>query len=336
MDQVQQEDPGSEHGLQVRLSVVIPVYKGEASLATVVEELMPYTRSMVTKHGHPYTVEEIILVHDCGPDRSDLVIERLVQTHPAVKSIWLSRNFGQHAATMAGMASSSGDWVVTMDEDGQQDPCFLPAMLDTALGSSFQVVYAQATNTPPHGWFRNGLSALAKAVAGRLLPASKSIKFNSFRLVDGEIARTLAAYCSHGVYLDVGLFWIAGVAGSCPVTLRSEIGRSSGYSYVKLVMHFWSMVVSTGTRPLRIITLVGFLSMLLSILIALYALYGKLFIGTAVPGWTSLLVVVSFFSGSTMTALGVIAEYLAMTMGIVMGKPLYVIASKPNRGGRVP
>ena len=84
-------------------------------------------------------------------------------------------------------------------------------------------------------------------------------------------------------------------------------------------------------RPLRLITIMGFFSMILAIVIAVYALYGKYYGQVPVQGWTSLLIVVAFFSGSILTALGVIAEYLAVTMGIVMGKPLYVVSTKPTR-----
>jgi undecaprenyl-phosphate 4-deoxy-4-formamido-L-arabinose transferase len=75
----------------------------------------------------------------------------------------------------------------------------------------------------------------------------------------------------------------------------------------------------------------GFLSVILSIIITAYALYGKFFLNVPVQGWASLLIVVAFFSGATLTSLGVIAEYLAVTMGIVMGKPLYVVSTKPTR-----
>jgi undecaprenyl-phosphate 4-deoxy-4-formamido-L-arabinose transferase len=229
------------------------------------------------------------------------------------------------------MASATGDWVATLDEDGQHDPADIASMLDGVLAESLQLVYATPTNPPPHGWLRNGLSRTAKAVTNKLLADSRLGRFNSFRLVDGEVARTLAAYCGNGVYLDVGLFWIAGRIGHVPVRVRSEMRRRSGYSYTKLIGHFWNLVLTTGTRPLRLITLMGFGSMILAVAIAGHALYGKLVGEVPVQGWASLVIVVSFFSGCILTALGVIAEYLAVTMGIVMGRPLYVVATKPTR-----
>lgn len=314
-----------------RISIVIPVYAGEHTLPTLLEEIEPLTHLQTTANGNCFVVAEVLLAHDCGSDRSDKTIEALSARYPFVQPVWLSRNYGQHAATMAGMASATGDWVVTIDEDGQQDPADIGSMLDSALALSLQLVYAQPVNPPPHGWLRNLLSLTAKEISTRLLGNRSIGRFNSFRLVDGEIARTLAAYCGNGVYLDVALFWITGRIGHSPVRLRNERGRPSGYSYFRLLGHFWNLILTTGTRPLRLITVMGFFSMVLAIAIAGYALYGKFYGQVPVQGWTSLLIIVAFFSGGILTALGVIAEYLAVTMGIVMGKPLYVVSTRPTR-----
>lgn len=314
-----------------RISVVIPVYRGERTLPTLLAEVAALAQEATSPAGHRFQVCEVLLVHDCGPDRSDRTIEALAGQYGFVRPVWLSRNYGQHAATLAGMASATGDWVVTMDEDGQQDPSDLGRMLDAALESGLQLVYARPLNPPPHGIVRNSMSRLAKGITVRLLSNDKAGRFNSFRLVDGEVARTLAAYCGHGVYLDIALHWITSRIGHCDVSLRRELDRPSGYSYLKLISHFWHLVLTTGTRPLRLITLLGFCSVLVAAAIAAYALYGKMVGSIPVQGWASLLIIVAFFSGCILTALGVIAEYLAVTVGIAMGKPLYVVSSKPTR-----
>ena len=314
-----------------RISVVIPVYRGESTLPTIVAEIAALAVECVTPAGPRAIVTEVLLAHDCGPDRSDKTLEALAVQYPFVIPVWLTRNYGQHAATMAGMSSATGDWVVTLDEDGQQDPADILLMLDAAVDNGLQLVYAQPLNPPPHGWLRNLFSRTAKGISTRML-GNKSIgKFNSFRLIDGELARTLAAYCGNGVYLDVGLFWITARIGHCKVMLRNELDRPSGYSYFRLLGHFWGLILTTGTRPLRLITIVGMGSMLLAIAIALFALYGKYVGNVPIQGWASLVVVVSFFSGTILAALGVISEYMAVTMGIAMGKPLYVVSSKPVR-----
>lgn len=317
-----------------RVSLVIPVYRGQTTLPLIVSEIAPLTLAQTTPAGHRFLVCEILLVHDCGPDQSDKTIEQLATQHDFVRPVWLSRNYGQHAATLAGMASATGDWVVTLDEDGQQDPADIGPMLDAAVTGALQLVYARPTNPPPHGWLRNLMSRSVKAVTGKLLGNRAIGQFNSFRMVDGEIARTVAAYCGNGIYLDMGLFWITARIGHCPVRLRNEMDRPSGYTYLKLLGHFWNLIFTTGTRPLRLITFMGFCSVVIAFVIALYALYGKLNGDVPVQGWASLLIIVAFFSGCILTALGIIAEYLAVTMGIVMGKPLYVVATKPTRAAR--
>jgi polyisoprenyl-phosphate glycosyltransferase len=313
------------------VSIVVPVYRGERTLRHLVDEVLPLTTPQVSPDGVNFVVRELLLVHDCGPDRSDVTIEALAAEFPFVQPIWLSRNFGQHPATIAGMASASSDWVVTVDEDGQQNPADLGKMLDVATAKSLQLVYARPTNPPPHGWLRNFFSRTVKNMIGRLLGSRTLGHFNSFRLVDGEIARSLAAYCGNGVYLDIGLYWVAGRVGHCPLALREERDRPSGYSYWKLIGHFWRLLFTTGTRPLRLITIMGFSSVLFAICLMLYALIGSLVGDIPVQGWASLLMIVAFFSGCILTALGVIAEYLVVTLGIVMGKPLYVVSSKPTR-----
>ncbi len=314
-----------------RISIVIPVYRGATTLPTVVKEIELLTKPQTTKSGRHFVVSELILVHDCGPDHSDEIILALAKEYSWIKPVWLSKNFGQHPAILAGMAGATGDWVITMDEDGQQNPADIGHFLDVAGTKALQLVYAKPTNPPPHGWIRNCLSAGAKAIATRLLGNKEIGHFNSFRLVDGEIARSLAAYCGSGVFLDVALFWITARVGYAPVALRREIGRPSGYSFVKLLRHFWQLLLTSGTRPLRLITLMGFCSLILALVITVYALWVKFHLQAPVQGWSSIVIVVAFFSGCILTALGVIAEYLAVSMSILMGKPLYIVATKPTR-----
>jgi len=313
------------------VSLVIPVYSGEKTLPSLIAEIAPLTTTQTTPNGNMFVICEVLLVHDCGPDSSDKTLEVLSGEYSFVRPIWLTRNFGQHAATLAGMASTIGDWVVTIDEDGQQAPADIGRMLDSALEASLQVVYAQPTNAPPHGWLRNMLSRTAKNITARLLDNRSVGQFNSFRLCDGEIARILAAYCGNGIYLDVALLWIAGRIGHCPVMLRNEMDRPSGYSYIRLFSHFWRMILATGTRPLRLITFMGFFSVAIAIGIAGYAIIEKIFSHVPVQGWTSLIITLTFFSGCILTSLGVIAEYLALALSIAMGKPLYVVSTKPTR-----
>jgi polyisoprenyl-phosphate glycosyltransferase len=315
-----------------RVSIVIPVFQGELTLAALVREIARLTAATTTAKGHQFQVVELLLVNDHGPDRSDEVIRDLAAQYPFVRPVWLSRNFGQHPATLAGMASSSGDWIVTMDEDGQHDPLNIGDFLDTALEHGSQLVYAEPVNRPPHNMLRNGSSRLAKWVFSTFLTGASEGTFQSYRMVLGEIGRSVAAYAGSGVYLDVAMGWVAGPAAACPVRLRDEGTRRSGYSTTSLLSHFVHLVLSSGTRALRMVSALGVLFAVGGIGFAIYLLLARLTSDATPQGWTSTMVVVLVSTGAILFSLGVIAEYVGVAVNMAMGKPLYLIVGDSRDG----
>jgi len=313
------------------IAIVIPVYRGEQTLEGVVEELAGMTTVALTPAGRPYRIAQIVLVHDHGPDRSDAAIQRLAERHAFVQPIWLARNYGQHAATLAGMASTSSDWVVTMDEDGQHDPAAIGSFLDVALDEQAPLVYAQPTNAAPHGVFRRVTSSVTHGVARRI-GGPRLGDFHSFRLVLGEVARGLAAYGGESVYLDVALTWVTSKTAVCPVAMRDEGGRPSSYSFRRLASHFWRLVLTAGTGPLRLVAIFGALLATTAVILLCWIVAARLASEIAVPGWTSVMVVVLITSGGTLFSLGIIAEYLGIAVGSAMGKPLYLVVTDPAQG----
>ena len=186
MSQVSEHDPH-------RISIVIPVYQGAQTLAGVLAEIDAFTSGFVTPAGHDAIVAEVLLVFDHGPDGSDSAIRELAASYSYVHPVWLSRNFGQHAATLAGMASSGGDWIVTLDEDGQHNPAEIGGLLDAALSTGASVVYGAPVNPAPHGPFRNAASKAAKKIIELILGNSGASLYQSYRLILGEVGRSVAA-----------------------------------------------------------------------------------------------------------------------------------------------
>jgi undecaprenyl-phosphate 4-deoxy-4-formamido-L-arabinose transferase len=316
------------------ISVVIPVFLGESTLRPVVVELARFTEKFVTPGGRAAVVSEIILVYDNGPDDSASVIRELELELPFVRAVWLTRNFGQHAATIAGMASSGSDWIVTMDEDGQHDPADIPAMLDAALDGGQHVIYAAPTNRPPHSWCRRTSSRIAKALMSVLFTDKRNspIDYQSYRLILGEVGRSVAAYAGSGAYLDIALGWVTNRVGTVPVELRAEQRGASGYSYRSLGGHFWRMILSSGTKGLRLVSVLGALLALAGIGLAVFFVIVQLTGGSLPQGWTSLMTVALLSSGTVLISLGIIAEYLGIAVNMAMGKPLYMIMNDPKKG----
>jgi glycosyltransferase involved in cell wall biosynthesis len=315
-----------------QISVVVPVYRGERHLGALVADIEPLTRTTTTAEGNTFRVVETLLVNDCGPDGSDVAMRSLEELHEWVRAIWLSRNFGQHAATIAGMASAGGEWIVTMDEDGQHDPQDIGSLLDAALRERKPLVYAQPVNATPHSAFRNASSWASKRVINSVSGGTDASKFHSFRLVLGELGRSVAAYAGHGIYLDVALGWVAGAPATAPVTLRDEGDRKSGYSPRTLLSHFWRMVLTSGTRGLRMVSVLGATFAVLGLALAVWLAVDRLLGETVLRGWTSLMVVLLLCTGTLLFFMGVIAEYVGVAVNMAMGKPLYLITSDPAHG----
>lgn len=320
------------------ISVVIPVYRGAGHLRATITELASFTAQRCTADGRAYRVVEAVLVHDCGPDESASVMRELAQEFDWVRPVWLSRNFGQHPATTAGIASSTGEWIVTMDEDGQHDPADIATLLDTAVREQSSLVYAAPTNPAPHSFFRNVTSRSAKRLLNVVSGGADASKFHSFRLILGEVGRSVAAYVSQGVYLDVALAWVARNPTTAPATLRDEGERQSGYSVRSLFSHFWRMVLTSGTRTLRMVAMLGAVFAVGSVVLAVILIIDKLNGGDVPQGWTSQIVVTLLCTGMILVALGVMAEYVGVVVNITMGRPLYLITRDTHDGplGREP
>jgi glycosyltransferase involved in cell wall biosynthesis len=315
---------------ELKVSVVIPVYSGEATLPGLVAELAQHREHQQTPDGHTYRISEVLLVWDRGPGTSDQTIRDLAAKYDFVRAIWLSRNFGQHPATLAGMTSASGDWIVTMDEDGQQDPAFIPAMLDTAYQQRAQLVYASPTNDAPHGALRNAASGITKWFFVKILAEGDFSEFNSYRLIQGEIARSVAAYTGPGVYLDVALNWVVATVAEQPVTSRTEGRPASNYSLTKLLAHFLRLVVSSGTRPLLFVSMLGGVFVVLGAILTIWIITNAITGDVPIGGWASTMVAILVVGGGTLLSLGIIAQYVGAATNMSLGKPLYVVTSDPT------
>jgi undecaprenyl-phosphate 4-deoxy-4-formamido-L-arabinose transferase len=310
-----------------RLSIVVPVYQGERTLAPLLAEIEPLTAPCDTPRGRRFHVVEVILVHDGATDNSHVVMESLAARFPFVTLVWLSRNFGQHPATLAGMAASSADWVATLDEDGQQNPADIGSLLDAALEIDAPLVYGQALNQAPHGLARNTLSRLAKALSWR---SSETGRWPTSQLPARQGRHREEPGRLRPWRLPGALAWVVGRWTTGPVTLRPDRARASGYTFRTLLAHFGRLILTAGTRPLRLISVLGFLSILIGGSLSAVMVWARLKHQIPVQGYTSLIVVICFFSGVVLFSLGIIAEYLALTLTTGMGRPLYVTVSRPH------
>jgi undecaprenyl-phosphate 4-deoxy-4-formamido-L-arabinose transferase len=223
------------------------------------------------------------------------------------------------------MASTRSEWVLTMDEDLQHDPSEIGNLLDKAVDGRADMVYGIDSKIKVHGLRRSIASRSAKIAAGILMGNSAPRNYSSFRLIDGSIARGVSAYVGEGVYLDVALGWITERVLTCDVTNHFEYRDRSGYTLKKLFSHLLRLVLSNGTRPLRIVTISGVSIAFTGITYALFVIARVILSGETVPGWTSVIVSILVIGGLVLVSLGVIAEYVGLAVRAAFGKPNYFV-----------
>lgn len=316
----------------IAISTVTPVYSGEAYLPELVGRLAKVKQDW-EKQEKPFRLVESIFVLDGAIDGSAKVLADLVCRYPWIHVVTLSRNFGQHPATMAGILYSSGDWIATLDEDLQHDPRCLVELLKQAAAEEIDVMYAAPISQVHNYGLRDVASRGCKAVLSRVLGNPHIHKFNSFRLIRGVIARAAASVCSHETYFDIGLCWFTTRIGTVGLNLQDRRhleGRRSGYTFRSLVQHARRLVISSHSKVLGVGAWIGGLAMFCSVAAGIGVVILKFLAPEriGVQGWTSLVLVVLFFGGLTSMLLSIVLEFLTNMSLHTQGKPTFFVVNR--------
>jgi undecaprenyl-phosphate 4-deoxy-4-formamido-L-arabinose transferase len=310
----------------IKISFVVPVYNGARILKPLIERLSPV--------GSSYGRYEIILVNDGSRDHSQEILDGLHESYPQVCIIKLSRNFGQHNATLAGLAHARGEIIVTLDQDLQHPPEEIGKLVDR-LREGFDVVYGLPIRRP-HGFFRNISSEFSKWLSSKVLSTNLGGNFSSFRAMRAWVVGEIIQYDSAYIFIDGFISWTtANVGGVLVQNPNSDLG--SQYTFVKLINHGINLLVNFSIRPLQAASVVGLFSAIIGLIAASYLLIIKMIYGVAVQGWTSLMVMVMVIGGAQIAFLGLIGEYIGRILMNTNRAPKYVIRSiRRNKAGSDP
>ena len=316
----------------IYLSTVTPVYRGARYLPDLVMAIDRVRRDLQSGE-MPVELVEAIFVDDGAVDDSWKILEELQRAHSWIRVIRLSRNFGQHMATAAGILHASGDWIVTMDEDLQHDPRHIPDMLIRAVESGSDIVYASNSGQVHRSKFRDLTSAGIKRLAGWMAGEKAILRFKSFRMVRGSIARAASSVATHDTYLDVVFSWFTTCIESIELPMldiRSAQGGRSGYRFTTLLRHGRRMLVSAGIRPLRAASALGVIMLAASTVLAVVIVILRLRHPELIQlqGWSSLVLLITFFGGLTSLLLGVALEYLSTVVLHILGKPTFFVVDR--------
>jgi dolichol-phosphate mannosyltransferase len=296
---------------------VVPVYKGQDSL----EELYRRLKAALT----PITRDfEILLIEDCGGDRSWTLIKALAKRDPRVRGFQFSRNFGQHYGITAGLDHARGDWTVVMDGDLQDRPEEIPALYKKAQ-EGYDVVIALRGRRQDPLWKR-ATARMYFWLFNYLAELDYNPEAGNFRIVSRRVVQNYRSMRENLRLFGALVTWMGFKTGYVRVSHGERHEGKSTYTLAKLFKLAFETIIAYSDKPLRLAVQFGAVISFLAFVAGLYVL-GKAFLqGSAVPGWSSLMVSLYFIGGIIIALLGIIGVYLGKTFDQVKHRPLYIIA----------
>lgn len=310
------ENSNQRVGKCPELSIVIPVYRSKDTL----EEVL----SRIIKSFSNSGVEiEVLMVEDCGRDGSWEAIEALAADQPVLRGVRLSRNFGQHAATICGMAMTRGQWVATIDDDLEQQPEMLPKLLEKAKGGYDLVygVYPERT----HSVWRNITSHFARVLFKLAVPTLNET-YTSMRVIRGDLARELKRFDSPFPFVDGYLSWLTNCCGSVEVTHQLRLAGKSNYTFTQLLAHTLNIFVTFSDVPLKFASNAGLFFSLIGFTALVVIVFGRIIGAITAVGYASVMAAILAVGGVQLLVLGIFGEYIGRINFKTSRKPLYLVA----------
>ncbi len=308
-----------------KISFVIPCYRSENTIEGVVNEIENAMEVLSKEKDYSH---EIILINDCSPDNTMGTIRRLCEEKQNVIGIGFARNFGQHAALMAGLRQSDGDYVVCLDDDGQTPADEVNKLLEK-LEEGFDAVYAKYEHKQ-HSGFRNLGSKVNELMTRIMLEKPKELYISSYFAVKKFIVEDMIRYENSYPYVIGLVLRSTKNITNVVVNHREREEGNSGYTLKKLFTLWFNGFTAFSVKPLRIATCLGVIFACGGFAYGFYTII-KRFVNPDVPiGYSSMMAALVFFCGMIMVMLGLIGEYIGRIYISMNSSPQYVIRERIN------
>jgi polyisoprenyl-phosphate glycosyltransferase len=297
-------------------SAVIPVYNSEQ----IIGQTVARTAAFFEAQGWAY---EIILVNDGSPDNSWAIMRQIALENPNVLSINLLRNYGQHTALYCGLQHSRGDFVITLDDDLQNPPEEIVNLVKK-IQEGYDLVFGRFRQKEHESYRRLG-SRLIGYINEKIFDKPDDLILTNFRIIRRDVVERICAYQTNAPYIPGLALMFATNPGNVWVEHQKRpVGRSN-YSFLKILELVMRILFNYSAYPLRIVSTAGIIVAALSFVLGIYYLIRAIFIGIAVPGWATLVVLVAFFNGLSLLILAMLGEYLIRLLNQVTSSKSYYV-----------
>lgn len=303
------------------LSIIIPSYNEEANIANTAKRL----GEILKEAEIPY---ELIFVSDGSRDNTFLEIEKAAELDSHVKGYEFSRNFGKEAAIFAGLKCANGNCAVVIDCDLQHPPEIIPEMFKL-WKEGYDVVEGIKLSRGKESVFHKAFANVFYGIMSKLMKINMN-DTSDYKLLDRRVVDVLLGLKESNTFFRALSFWAGFRSTSISYEVQERTAGESKWSFVSLLKYAVMNTTSFTTAPLQLITFLGMLSILASVVMGLQTLI-RYFMGNAVEGFTTVILLVLIIGGFIMLSLGIIGHYLSRIYDEVKGRPRYIIARETGK-----
>jgi dolichol-phosphate mannosyltransferase len=300
------------------VTIVIPAYNEEGNLRKLHMELTNILGRIRKRF-------EIIIVDDGSTDGTWNVITEIYQKDKSVKGIRLSRNFGHQYAVYAGLSHAAGNAVISMDADMQHPPELIPKLIDEWHKGN-KIVNTIRIDPNDYTYFKKVTAKLYYRIFSFLSGVRLEPGMSDFRLLDRQVLNTILGFREEGLFLRGIIQWLGYPSFNLPYQCQDRFSGTSKYTLKKMMKLASSGIISFSIIPLRLGIIVGIICSLFAFWQMVDAIYSKVVLHTAVPGWAQTMTVLSFMFGVLFILLGVLGEYLGRVLIEVRRRPRFLVS----------
>lgn len=307
------------HDSIVDLSVIIPVYKSENGLLELSSELTRIISNMAISC-------EVIFVSDASPDNSFKVIKTICEKNSIFKGISLRNNIGQNGSIITGMRFASGKYLITMDDDLQHSPTYIPTLYEK-IREGFDVVYC-SFNSKSHKLWKIIGSRIVNFIMVKTLNKPRNLYLSPYRIVTVEVAKEIVKSQNKNSYIDGLILKIAdNISSINGIHFKRKYGKSN-YNIRKSISLFLRIIIEFTVYPLKFVTLLGLIIIFVTLLFILLLIVNILLNNNIPVGWTLLMVTIMFLGGLQLVGIGILGEYLQKLFSSIDSQKIYSIKDK--------
>lgn len=306
------------------LSVIVPCYNEEE----VIQESYKRLKAALSKLDF---ATEIIFINDGSSDETGKLLSEFVKADSTVKVISFSRNFGHQKAVTAGINHCKSDMAVIIDADLQDPPELIPDMVKTMQDANAQGVYCVRRNRKGESIFKKLSAKLFYRGLNFFSEIKLPVDAGDFRLIDKSIIREFNRMNEKRKYIRGLVTWVGFKQVPFYYEREARFAGETKYPFSKMVKLATTSMLYFSTKPLKMATALGFISVIFALGLAVWSILGKILGFThADTGWTSLFVLIIFFGGVQLLTIGIVGAYIGNLFDEIKNRPEYIIEEKQN------